>query len=627
VGEVANAAGDDAQALAQELILVAHPDAELRLQRGRAHSAAGDIAPLNRALEETSAAPQSLFGASEARVQARQQASPWDEPDLSVFYSVPITGDEDAEAVAARLREEEAVAGAYIKPAPAVPLPPVEDAPERAFEGDTVMTRATADFSGRQVYLDAPPAGVNARSSWTRPGGDGAGIEVILVGGAWRLEHEDLHGDASGVISGTQISALSFRNHGTAMLGVVRADRNTFGVTGIAPACRARQVATFGLGTAGAINAAANALPVGGVLLIEWQRPGPGSTGVGSSGFIALEWWPDDFAAIRAATARGVIVVAPAGNGGVNLDDSRYAQPLPGFPTTWKNPFSRAPGADAGSILVGAGSPPNPTHGRAQQVDRSRLDFSNFGSCVDAQGWGTEVTALGYGDLVGGQDENLFYTDIFRGTSAAAAMVAGVITALQGVCVGGGSKRAPVTPAQVRQFLRTSGSTQQDGKNPATQRIGSRPELLALIALLPKPKDEAKDGKDIKNESKDSKDNKDPKDNKDSKDNKDNKESKDSKDNKENKDGKDKKDKKDDKGDKTETPKELKDFGKDKEHGQLEPGPAQRAFPEVSFESAWPVQDSEAVRHFIPVAQRPNLVTAALRDEPDLAELDAAPCG
>jgi hypothetical protein len=41
--------------------------------------------------------------------------------------------------------------------------------------------------------------------------------------------------------------------------------------------------------------------------------------------------------------------------------------------------------------------------------------------------------------------------------------------------------------------------------------------------------------------------------------------------------------------------------------------------PSSLLVSAWPVEDSDPVQHFIPVAQRPNLATAALRDEPDLA--------
>lgn len=610
--------------------MVAHAGAELRLHAGRALSSASDIGPLNLALDETAAAPRSLFGSSEVRVRARQQESPWQEPDLSVYYSVPLEAGADHQAIARRLAEEESVAGAYVKAAPALHVPAAgggaAKAVERAAATPALLLAATADFSGRQTYLDAPPAGVNARSSWTRPGGDGAGVEVMTVGGAWRLAHEDLaelgHAEP---IAGTQINAVNFRNHGTAMLGVVRADRNAFGVTGIAPACRARQVATFGLGTAGAINAAANALHPGDVLLLEWMRPGPGSTGVGSTGFIAIEWWPDDFAAIQAATARGVIVVAPAGNGSVDFDDPRYTQPLPGFPASWRNPFNRGV-ADCGSLLVGAGSPPDGTHGRPQQVDRSREDFSNYGSSIDVQGWGAEVTTLAYGDLQGGDDENLWYTDTFGGTSAAAAMVAGVVAALQGVNLGGGSKRAPLTPGQARQFLRACGSPQQDGKNPATQRIGSRPELLALIAMLPPPKDEGKDGKDGKNEGKDGKDGKDPKDGKDNPDTKNAKDNTDSQDRKNQKDSKDHKDHKDDKSDKAETTKERKDgFAIEKLQGiEKQNGPDnQRAVESfdpagATFSFGRQVEDPEPVQHFIPVAQRPNLATAALLDEPDL---------
>ena len=121
--EMANAADGSAQLLGPELIMVAHPAAELRLHKGRALAAAGDIGPLNRALEETSAAPRSLFGPSELRVQARQQESPWNEPDLSVYYRVPLEPGADHDAVAERLAQEEAVAGAYVKPAPAIDVP------------------------------------------------------------------------------------------------------------------------------------------------------------------------------------------------------------------------------------------------------------------------------------------------------------------------------------------------------------------------------------------------------------------------------------------------------------------------------------------------------------------------
>jgi hypothetical protein len=593
---MATAADDEAAGLGPELILIAHGDARLRLHAGRAHTAAADVAPLNRALDETSATPRPLFGASEARVRAMQAAAS-DSPDLSLYYGVQLDPSADHEAVASRLMEEDAFAGAYMK------APAVVDGPSVEPQSAVMLTAASGDFSARQGYLDGPPNGVNARSAWAVPGGDGAGIEVIVVGGAWRLEHEDLHGDASGVIAGTQIAARSFRNHGTAMLGTVRADRNSFGVTGIAPACRARQVATFGLGTAAAINAAAQALPAGGVLLIEWQRPGPGATGVGSAGFIPIEWWPDDFAAIKAATAKGVIVVAPAGNGGVSLDDGRYDQPLPGFPPTWQNPFERTQ-ADSGAILVGAGAPPSGTHGRDHGVPLSRLDFSNYGTCVDAQAWGAEVTTLGYGDLQGGDDESIWYTDVFGGTSAAAAIVAGVLTSLQGINVSGG-KRAPLTPAAARHDLQVSGSPQPDGANPNTQHIGSLPELLALVALLGPKKDESKDGKDSKDEGKE---NKDGKDSKDAKDNPD-KVQKDNKEHKEQKDGKDNKDKKEDKGDKHETPKELKDFGKDKETDHI---------PFAAQQPGWPVSTPDPVQHFIGAEHRPDLSTAALRDEPDV---------
>ena len=528
--------------------------------------------------------------------------------------------DRDHEAVAARLNEDQSIAGAFVKPPATIdPHPPAGSAGPAGLAAPAEVAAAplaavTPNFE--QSYLDAAPGGVSARSTWTRAGGDGAGVQVVDVGGAWQLTHEDLVGNVGGIIGGQPIDAVSFRNHGTAVLGTIRATLNDRGVTGIAPACQVRQVATFGLGTAAAIRLAADALPAGGIILIEWQRPGPGSTGLGSAGFLPLEWWPDDFAAIAYATAKGVIVVEPAGNGSVSLDDPIYNTPAPGFPSTWKNPFNRA-SADCGAILVGAGAPPPGTHGNDHGPDGSRLPFSNAGASVDAQGWGAEVTTLGYGDRQGGPSEDIWYTDNFGGTSGAAAMVAGVVAALQGVQLAG-PKRPPLTPGDVRRLLRQSGTAQPVGPDgpAATPRIGSRPDLLALTALLAEAKDESKDSKDTKDDSKENKDNKDGKDTPD-KSTKDNKDNKDGKDNKESKDSKDNPDNKE---------KENKDFRDKNQKGEQHREVPQIAPPDLGAQAvlATPKQSDEPVRHFIGAELRPDLAAAALLCESDLQGRAAA---
>jgi hypothetical protein len=185
--------------------------------------------------------------------------------------------------------------------------------------------------------------------------------------------------------------------------------------------------------------------------------------------------------------AKGVIVVEAAGNGAEDLNDPIYDQPAPGFPATWQNPFNPA-NPSSGAVVVGAGAPPPGTHGRDHGPDRSRLGFSNHGARVDAQGWGREVTTTGGrgpnpGDLQGGSDETLWYTDTFSGTSSASPIVVGALASIQGILAARGLPR--LTPQRAIDVLRATGSPQTDAPGrPATQRIGNRPDIRAAIAAL-----------------------------------------------------------------------------------------------------------------------------------------------
>ncbi|KIW62880.1 hypothetical protein PV04_09772 [Phialophora macrospora] len=232
--------------------------------------------------------------------------------------------------------------------------------------------------------------------------------------------------------------------------------------------------------SAATINGACEKLGPGDILLLEGQMAGPMKKDGTDVGLIPMEWWPDNLAVIRKAVAKGIIVVEAAGNGYQNLDDPVY-ETYPAFGSSWKNPLNPN-NPSSGAIIVGAGNPPPRTHGRDWGADRSICDYSNYGSRVDCQGWGREVTTTGYGDLQGGTVDTM-YTDKFNGTSSASPVVVGALAVLQGILKA--AKRPLLTPSRALQLLRDTGSPQQDGQHgPKTRRIGNRPDLRKLIPLV-----------------------------------------------------------------------------------------------------------------------------------------------
>lgn len=645
--------GSTSTAAPRELVVITSADVGARAtRRGLESDGGADVSAIAAAVAAPNVTLRPLFDLPEERIRARvaevAAEAGTDVPDLSRFYQVEAP-QAQLDDIAEQLREAPGIEAAYIKPPTELPqlndmLPVPEDAPP-----------ATPDFTAQQGYLNPAPGGIDAKFAWTKAGGTGAGINIIDIEGAWRFTHEDLGINQGGLIHGVHSSDVNWRNHGTAVIGEFSGDKNSIGITGICADAKVRAASIFtsqiAASSSAAIMAAANLLSKGDILLLELHRPGPRfnfQQRNDQKGYIAIEWWPDDLAAIKFAVAKGIIVVEAAGNGAENLDDAIYNTRPAGFPNTWVNPFKRNP-VDSGAIVVGAGAPPSGNFG----ADRSRLGFSNFGALVDAQGWGREVVTAAYGDLQGGANENLWYTKEFSGTSSASPIVVGAIGCLQGMVKA--AAKPLLTPAQVRTHLRTTGSPQQNGPNGgASQRIGNRPDLKALynkvlgvskaplkdindnkivkefdkvqdVKVIEKGKDfeKTKDSKDLKEKElkeKELKENKDLKE----------KEFKESKELKEK--DKELKEKDKDKDKELKEGKELKDKDKDKDLKEgkgfkeievLAPGTTGAAGGTTAQRISALEQAVQMLTHFIAAELRPDLASSSLAGESDQQNAEA----
>lgn len=249
---------------------------------------------------------------------------------------------------------------------------------------------------------------------------DGAGERLWIIERGWHRSHladslavADLPEPAlHGVVS----DQFSERSHGTNVLGVLAMDRGNglFGF-GLCPAADYRLVAARRQpGLPHELYAALVRVLIygqaGDVLLVEEQVQAERSPGDLRVACIDV----DPLAALILSflVRSGIVVVLPAGNGDADLEELRI--PLPGglVPPAWLPPES---------IVVGGISP----------VDGSRAGISNFGSRVRTFAWSTNVYTVDVRrDPFTGSALSMARFD-FSGTSAAAAIVAGVAVLAQ----------------------------------------------------------------------------------------------------------------------------------------------------------------------------------------------------
>ncbi len=375
--------------------------------------------------------------------------------DLNNYYEITVTSVAEAEALVNRLNKLDIVEIAYVEPSP-----------EPAGDIDP----PTPDYQPNQDYREAAPSGIDADYANTLPGGDGAGVTIVDIEGAWQETHEDLDKAVGGLIGGVELNDISWRNHGTAVIGELIAGDNGYGVTGICPVADIRMVSIGSISTAAALYIAIDSLEAGDVILIELHAPGPHydfQSRPDQLGYVCMEYWQANYDAIQYAWAKGITVVEAAGNGAENFDDTTIYGAL--FDTTYRNSHA---------IIVGAGYP------AASLNSRWRQDFSNYGERVNLQGYGSGVYTTGYGGLFDGNgDENQYYTAAFSGTSSASPIVTGAVACLQGyykATYGG----VPMTSDQIRDVLVATGSPQMGD---TTEHIGPLPDLQAAIATLTGP--------------------------------------------------------------------------------------------------------------------------------------------
>lgn len=357
----------------------------------------------------------------------------------------------------------------------------------------------------------------------------GAGVVIADIEGAWDLPiaamnwtglgHEDLSAVTFATLDDPSVwiddSALppivvplgqSDFEHGTATLGVLFADADSKGLTGLTPDAELRVVSDTIQDPAlppltplkrllTAIVLATDALDRGDLILIERHAEGPNHAGgVGQSalatGWVPVEYTDAEFYCIRQATALGIHVIEPAGNGFQDLDET---DPASGGDPTYPSVFDLA-SRDSGAVMVSGVDhyvePPDTFTAAGQ--------FMNVGRRVDAYSHGVAVASLGtyrflYPLPVGCPGPMLFpalwyctaatraYTRAYQGTSSASAIVTGAAALLEEAheTLYGEALR----PHELRSIFRTSGRALPSTIVGST-KVGREPRLSTQLDLL-----------------------------------------------------------------------------------------------------------------------------------------------
>lgn len=319
-----------------------------------------------------------------------------------------------------------------------------------------------------QEYLDGaasglPDSGINVRNSGIFGLYDGSGVGFVDLELGWHFDHIDLpsvKGGASNVIRPSEFQVFGGQaEHGTMALGAVLAQHDNGLAFGIAPkadflGCVPHRKNGNNNFVPDAIVAALDRLGRGDVLLLE----------VETIDYLPAEVEDEIFDAIRLCVgAKGVVVIEPAGNGGIDLDGWSLGNDA-GVP---RRPLNRDIQWDSGALMVGA------CKAAVTSGAHMRHSDSNYGTRIDASAWGELV----YSPSVSPNAYNCF--DF---TSAASAIIAGAAILVQQIAET--TTGAKLAPWRVRSRLGDLGLGTPVIAGRGTTGDSPMPDLVKIAAAM-----------------------------------------------------------------------------------------------------------------------------------------------
>lgn len=388
-------------------------------------------------------------GIAQLASQAKKMDPEYNAPDFFAYYMLTCPAETDINDLLDFLRSNSNIDLAYAQPA--VILPPGVD--------------ISSQVNSAQGYLNPAPTGINARYAWNIKGGDGRGkVKFIDIERGWLPQHKAV---TVQTLPCTGINDWRYEEHGIGVLGVIIMHPNNSGYTGITPHAIGYVISEWrhdgSHNLPDAILSAIDNLSFGDVLLLESQVYCHGKDDTA---------WPVEtedavWQMIRLATALGIIVIEPAGNGnssvGSNLD--QFTDAFKKRVLNCDSPHFK----DSGAIMVAASS---------SLDEHSRLRYSNYGNRINCFAWGQNVRTAGSYPGFSGIVTNA-YTNKFGGTSSAAAIVAGAAIAVQSIAEANGRRR--LNPTEMRSMLSSECYGTPSANGSARDKIGVMPDLKKII--------------------------------------------------------------------------------------------------------------------------------------------------